>query len=339
MRVLVTGAGGYIGSVLVPKLLDQNHDVIAFDRFFFGTGPLDPVADHPGLRLERGDVRTLPHARLHGCDAVCDLAALSNDPSGELSPELTLKINFEARRRLAEMAKSAGVARYVLSSSCSAYGRSGRQPVDEDAPTNPVSTYAKCNILAEQAILALDGDGFTAVAQRNGTVFGVSPRMRFDLIVNLMVLTAATQGRITVLGGGRQVRPLIHVGDVADAMIALLAAPADRVGGRIFNAALANLNARAVAMLVRQTLNFPVDIVIAPDDADKRSYAVATERMRQTVGFEPAISVEAGIRQVYQAIFDGTVEEGPKTRTVEWYRFLIDANETLRDVVLDGKVL
>ncbi|MEM6731725.1 MAG: SDR family oxidoreductase, partial [Myxococcota bacterium] len=256
----------------------------------------------------------------------------------DIDPELTQEINFRARSRCAQAAKELGVQRYVLSSSCSVYGSSGEALIDEGAATNPLSTYAQCNISAEDAVLSLSDSNFTAVALRNGTVFGLSPRMRFDLIVNLMVLKATLESRVTILGGGRQMRPLVHVGDVADAIIAILIAPSERVNGQVFNNALRNMNVRSVAMMVRQVLGFPIEMVFAPDDIDKRSYSVCTKRLEEAVGFKAAVSVEEGIREVYEAVFSGEVEEGPKAKTVSWYRYLIEAQKTIQSLELDGRI-
>ncbi len=344
-RVMVTGAGGYIGSVLVPMLLAEGHDVIAIDRFFFGRERLEGAvrrlngATKGRFTPVRADVRRIAEEHLEGIDAVIDMAALSNDPAGELDPGLTRAINYEARARLAKMAKAAGVKRYLLMSSCSVYGDTGERIVDETAPTRPLTTYARCNRLAEEAILPLAGDGFVPIAFRNATVFGVSPRMRFDLAVNLMTLNAVRESRIIVMGGGRQWRPFVHVRDVARAALLALEAPADAVSGEILNIGHGNLQIRPLAYIVRENLPFMVEVAMAPDDPDRRNYRVDFSKARERLGFTAEFSPADGVREVYEALKRGEVDEEPQTYTVRWYQALLDAERLVREVALDGRLL
>ncbi|GIX18295.1 MAG: NAD-dependent dehydratase [Rhodothalassiaceae bacterium] len=345
MRVLVTGAGGYIGGVLVPALIAAGHDVIALDRFFFGQRRLESaVARLNGeargaFTAVRADVRAIEPRHLEGVDAIVDMAALSNDPAGELDPALTRAINFEARARLARMAKEAGVQRYLLMSSCSVYGDTGETIADETTEPRPLTTYARCNQLAEEAILPLAGDGFVPIAFRNATLFGVAPRMRFDLAVNLMTLHAVRDGRIIVMGGGRQWRPFVHVRDVADAALLALAAPAERVAGEIFNIAHSNVQIRALAYLVRENLPFMVEIAMAPDDPDRRNYRVSNAKARDGLGFVAERDPAHGVREIYDALKRGEIDEEPQAYTVRWYQALLDAERLVREVALDGRIL
>ena len=345
MRILVTGAGGYIGSVLVPELLAAGHDVIALDRFFFGRQRLERAVQRlnggakGAFTPVRADVRAIEPDHLAGVDAVIDMAALSNDPAGELDPALTEAINFKARARLARMAKEAGVRRYLLMSSCSVYGDTGATTADESTPPKPLTTYARCNQMAEEAILPLAGDGFVPMAFRNATLFGVSPRMRFDLAINLMTLHAVRDGRIIVMGGGRQWRPFVHVRDVAEAALLALNAPADRVAGAVFNIAHSNVQIRALAYLVRENLPFMVEIAMAPDDPDRRNYRVTAEKARTHLGFAAARDPAHGVREIYEALKRGDVDEEPQAYTVRWYQALIDAERLVREVAINGRIL
>ena len=339
--VLVTGAGGYIGSVLVEELLDQGFSVRALDRFFFGTDVLARQIGRPGLKILKRDVRDVTAADFEGVFAVCDLAALSNDPAGDLDPALTRAVNHEGRALVARAAKQAGVQRYVLASSCSVYGDGAGStvPCVESGPTNPLTVYAEANLAAERDVFALADEGFCVTAMRNATVFGASTRMRFDLVVNLMTLHAHENGRITVMGGGRQWRPLVHVRDAASAMLTVLTEPAENVCGERFNVGMGNFQVRTLAMLVRETLPFAVEIIIAPDDPDRRDYQVDFGKLAERTGFTPSTTIEDGVFEIYNSLKYGELENTPRCSTVGWYRNILAAKKLLEDVELDGRVL
>lgn len=337
--VLVTGGGGYIGSILVQDLLSHDYEVVALDRFFFGKEALAELASNPRLRLVEKDIRDVDISDLEGVSAVCDLAGLSNDPSGEIDLNLTYEVNFKGRARLARLAKEAGVQRYILSSSCSVYGSGGSSRLDETFPAAPLTTYADTSLKAEESILELADQTFSATALRNATVFGISPRMRFDLVINLMTLHATEKGMITVMGGGRQWRPLVHVRDVARAFRSVIEATQERVTGEVFNIGLASYQIRSLAYIVRETLPFFVQIHIAPDDPDKRNYNVCFDKAHELLGFEAKVSIEDGVREVYDALKLGRIEYTTKTVTVDWYRSILDAKALIDQVELDGRIL
>ena len=219
MNILVTGAAGYIGSILIPKLIAEGHKVTALDRFFFG----DTLTDSNNLIKIRSDARNYDKNLLKGQDAVIDLVAISNDPAGEAFKDATYEINFEARKRTATLAKEFGVKRYILPSSCSIYGFQELDSVaTEESPSNPLTHYAKANEMAEQAILPLADNDFCVTILRQATVFGYSPRMRFDLAINGMTFGAWKDRILPLMRDGKQWRPMIHVSDTADAMIFML---------------------------------------------------------------------------------------------------------------------
>jgi nucleoside-diphosphate-sugar epimerase len=338
-KVMVTGAGGYIGTQLVRDLVKEGHEVTAVDRFFFGKEPLSEFINNKQVTIKQKDIRDLDQNDLKDHDAVCDLACLSNDPAGEIDPLLTYQINRDGRIHVAKTAKAAGVEKYIISSSCSVYGKGEEQQLSETSPTNPISVYAKSTLEAEQQNLSIADENFSVTALRNATVFGLSTRMRFDLVVNLMTLTAFQKSRIIVMGGGLQWRPLVHVSDVSRAFIAVISSRKDLINKEVFNVGLDNFQIKNLAYLVREEIPFPVEIDLAPDDADKRDYNVVFQKAKLQMGFEAKIGVAKGISEIYLALKSGKVDVGAKTVTVQWYRNILDAKSLLDSVVLDGRVI
>jgi nucleoside-diphosphate-sugar epimerase len=339
-KVLVSGGGGYIGSVLCRELLGAGHEVVCLDRFFFGTGPVDQLAEVPGFQLLRADIRTATPDMLAGVDAVMDLAGISNDPACELDPELTEGINVVGSLHLARLARDAGVSRYIYSSSCSVYGAGGDGVMDERSALHPVSLYAEAKVKTEQGLLAMGGGGFTVTILRNATAYGLSPRMRFDLLVNIMTAYAVTRGKIFILGGGKQWRPLVHVRDVARAFLLALEAPVTTVAGAVFNVGsdAQNYRVEQVASMVKAALP-TITIERAPDDADKRSYHVGFSHIAEVLGFTPAYDVRDGIAEVSEALANGQVSlDDIRTSTVKYYTYLIEAERVLADLRLDGRL-
>ena len=338
-KVMVTGAGGYIGTQLVRDLVKAGHEVTAVDRFFFGKEPLSEFVGNKKVNIVQKDIRDLTEKDLLGHDAVCDLACLSNDPAGEINPELTYSINRDGRIHVAKTAKSAGVEKYIISSSCSVYGKGEEPKLSETSNTNPISVYAKSTLEAEQQNLSISDNNFSVTSLRNATVFGLSTRMRFDLVVNLMTLTAFQKGRIIIMGGGLQWRPLVHLSDVAKAFITVIGEKQEKINQEIFNIGLDNFQIRNLAYLVREELPLNIEIEVAPDDADKRDYNVVFKKAEEKIGFKARVNVTQGINEIYLALKSGKVDVGPKTVTVQWYRSILDAKAILEMVTLNGRVI
>ena len=338
-KVLVTGAGGYIGTQLVRDLLKSDHQVIALDRYFFGTEPMKEFIGNKNVEIVKKDIRDVSEKDFFGVDAVCDLACLSNDPAGEMDPELTYKINRDGRIHVAKTAKKAGVEKYIISSSCSVYGQGDEPQLSEDSKTNPISVYARSTLEAEQQNLSIADKNFSVTALRNATVFGLSTRMRFDLVVNLMTLTAFSKNQIIVMGGGLQWRPLVHVSDVSRAFLQTILSKSELINGQIFNIGLDNFQIKSLAHLVREELNLPIEIDLAPDDPDKRDYNVIFEKATKILKYEAKTSVQTGIREIYLALKSGKIDAGPKTVTVQWYRNILEAKSLIDSIILDGRVI
>lgn len=321
--IAVTGAAGYLGSILVGQLLEAGYRVKALDRFYFGSNTLGRYFDHPGLELKTIDIRDVTPRDLEACWGVIDLAALSNDPSAEIDPALTWEINEKGRIDLARSARSAGVERYVFSGSCSVYGAGGRADLSEDSALRPLTAYARAAATAEEAIRGMNRPGFAAVALRNATIFGLSPRMRFDLVVNVMTLSAFESGQIVVTGGGQQRRPLVHVQDAAKAFICALEAPDRDIGGQVFNIGLANFRMNELSEVVSRAIPAPVDVKFTPGGADKRDYSVKFDRAREILGFSASVGIPEGVTEIHRALMANQVERGLITKTVAWYSHII----------------
>jgi nucleoside-diphosphate-sugar epimerase len=302
MRILVTGCYGYIGSVLTPRLMTLGHEVLGLDNGLFKDCAFGALP--PDIPCVADDVRDVRRSDLDGLDAIIHLAALSNDPLGNLDRELTLDINYRASVRLAELAKEAGVARFLFSSSCSSYGASGDALLDESAALAPVTAYAESKVYTERDLIPLCDDRFSVTSLRNATAYGVSPRLRLDLVLNDFVAAAVASGRVLVKSDGTPWRPVVHVEDICRAFEAVLAAPRASVHNRAFNIGRTEENYRIseLAEIVRQTVPGCQIEYAADGGPDKRSYRVDCSRVgRDLPGFQPQWTVPRGVQQLYDA--------------------------------------
>jgi nucleoside-diphosphate-sugar epimerase len=310
-QILVTGGAGYVGAVLVPRLLERGYAVRVLDLHLFGRDVLGEGGGHPRLEQVTGDIRDEQLLRqvLPGCDAVIHLACISNDPSFALNPALSRSINFDAFEPLVRASKEAGVRRFIYASTSSVYGISDAPEVTEEHPLVPITDYNKYKGLCEPILRAAEAPDFTTVIVRPATVCGYSPRQRLDLTVNILTSHAVERGRIAVFGGD-QTRPNIHIDDMVDLYLLLLDLPAERVGGKTFNAGYENFTVAELADKVRTVVQQempergPIEIERTSSD-DRRSYRISSEKMRRELGFVPRRSIEDAIRDLVGAFRAG----------------------------------
>ncbi len=304
MRVIVSGHNGYIGSVLTPILTGAGHDVTGLDTFFYEECTYGPErANPPALRK---DIRDIEVNDLSGFDAVIHLAALSNDPLGDLRPQITYDINYGGSVRLARIAKAAGVPRFLFSSSCSLYGASATdEMIDEEAAFNPVTPYGESKIWAERDIRALADDRFTPTFLRNATAYGFSPRLRSDVVVNNLVGYAVTTHDVLLQTDGTQWRPLIHIEDICRAFLTVLCAPRDAVHNEAFNvgSTAENYRIRDVARIVEEVVPRSRVALSGKAGPDLRNYRVNCDKFAERLGFETTWTVKRGAQEVL-SMFD-----------------------------------
>jgi nucleoside-diphosphate-sugar epimerase len=302
MKVFVTGVNGYIGAVLAPYLAERGIGVVGLDTGYYRDGWL--YSDNARFPVTpetlNKDLRRLVPADLSGCDAVVHLAELSNDPLGENSPEVTHQINHHGSVKLAEAARAAGIRRFVYTSSCSVYGAGTGDFLDETAPPNPQTAYARCKVLVERDVSAMTGNHFCPVFLRNATAYGPSPRMRFDIVINDLCALAWTTRRIAMTSDGSPWRPVVHVNDICEAIYRCLVAPEQAISGKIFNVGqnAQNFRIREIAGIVAEEFR-GCELSVGAPRGDTRSYRVNFDKIhRELPGFECRYTARDGVRQL-----------------------------------------
>lgn len=339
--IFVTGAGGYVGIPLCRKLVSLGYRVIALDRFYFGIDKLGDLPSEARLTVLTQDLRNIAQEQLLNVDAVVDLAGLSNDASSDIDPRLTEEINHMGGARLARIAKDAGVRRYIYASSASVYGHGLKEMLVETDECHPQTAYARSKLHVEHVLEELSDIEFETVIFRNATIFGLAPRMRFDLAVNIMTLRAWREGLIYIMGGGEQWRPFIHVNDIVDSIVLGLEADASIVAGEIFN-----VGDEAQNYQIKHLAQFVMDIIpnvtvhLIPEDPDKRTYNLSFAKIRERLNFVPRISVQEGIVEIRNAL-DRTIVSGddPTCYTLQWYKSLIEWERRIDALKIDGVLL
>jgi nucleoside-diphosphate-sugar epimerase len=308
-NVLVTGGAGYVGSVLVPRLIEAGHRVTVLDLYIYGDRVLGAVRGHERLREIKGDIRNADTvaAALDGCDCVLHLACISNDPSYDLDPALGKSINYDAFRPLVRAAKKAAVRRFIFASSSSVYGVKDDPEVHEDLPLEPLTDYSKFKAVCERELIAERAPGFIVCAVRPSTVCGYAPRQRLDVVVNIFANQAFSAGKIMVFGGAQK-RPNIHIEDMARVYLHLLDQPEEAIDGKIWNAGDENHPIRDLAEMVRDVVGPRVAIDVVPTD-DPRSYHVSGKRIRRDIGFELQHSIKEAIGGLVDALRAGKLDD------------------------------
>ncbi len=308
-QVMVIGGGGYVGAVLVPKLLAAGYRLKVYDLFIYGEDVFDAVKDHPALTLVKGDVRDLEllDKELDGVEAVIHLACISNDPSFELDPELGKSINYDCFEPLVRVAKEKGVKRFVYASSSSVYGIKECEDVTEEMELEPLTDYSKFKAMCEEVLLRYADDDFVGLILRPATVCGYSPRQRLDLIVNILTNHAVNRNRIIVNGGGQK-RPNIHIEDVTDLYLKSLEWPDGKINRKIFNAGYDNFPVSELARQVREIVGHEVEIVTEPTD-DPRSYHISSKKIKEELEFVPRHTIADAVRDLKTAIEDGRLRD------------------------------
>ncbi len=307
-RILVIGGAGYIGSALLPKLLDKGYEVRLLDLLIYGTEPIEELLKYPNLEIMEADFRQIDKVveAMRDIDAVIHLGAIVGDPACALDEELTIEVNLMATRMIAEVAKGSSVSRFIFASTCSVYGANDML-LDERAALNPVSIYARSKIASERVLMSMASDDFAPTILRFGTIYGLSGRTRFDLVVNLLTAKALVEGEITLFGGD-QWRPFVHVDDAALAVLNVLEAPMPLVGKEIFNVGSEEQNhtIQQIGEMIKQFVP-TAKLISKGADADKRNYKVSFAKIQRRLGFKPQWTLERGIQQVMDALQNGKV--------------------------------
>jgi nucleoside-diphosphate-sugar epimerase len=325
-KVLVTGAAGYIGSVLVRELLERGHKVTALDKFYFGYDSLNGVREQ--LNLVELDIREISPEAIKGHDAVIDLAAIANDPIAELKPELTDSINHKGRVRVAKSAKEVGIGRYIAPSSAGNYGYNIDGYVNEETPVNLLTTYTKANHAWETEILPMANKDFCVTILRQSTVYGISPKMRFDLIVNDFVRQVYLNKKIKLIGDGLEWRPFIHIRDACKALITTLEADKEKINGELFNVGTTSqsLQIKDVITEIKGALaDAGFEVEYGGTHFDKRDYRMNCDKLMRVLGFRADHTIKEGAKDIWGALDNKLTDpKNKRTMSLVWYKELLE---------------
>lgn len=341
-KILVTGGGGYIGSILVKELVDKGYGVKVFDKFYFGKEPLKNLEKR--IEIEQGDIRNFDKRTLKDVDAIVHLAGLSNDPMAQYNPEANIKINAEGTRNLAKACAEEGINRFTYASSASIYDK-GLQDNDadelknEETKVSPRAPYSVSKYEGEKALLKImkEYPNFSPIILRQGTVYGHSPRMRFDLVVNTFTKEAFRTGKLNVFCGGSQWRPLIDVKDVARAHIACIQAREDKVKGEVFNLIHDNYRVLDIAHRVKNVLRGVKEVSIDVDYEQNRmdrSYRISGKKIEEKIGFKPKVSIEESVEEIVEKIQNKEFLDfnNPIYYNIKWIELLSDMEKRIKEI-------
>ena len=307
MKILVTGGGGYVGSVLVRKLIEADYDVTVLDTMVYGKNPLRNIRSEIDLCI--GDIRNkqLLKTILKNTDIVIHLASISNDPSSELNHKLTTDVNYEATIDLVNLSKQSNVKRFIFASTSSVYGIKKTENVTEDLSLEPLTIYSKTKAWAEEYILENNNDDFTTTSIRSATVCGYSPRMRLDTVVNILTAHAINNNKIIVYGGSQK-RPNIHIDDISDLYMQMITADKDKIAGQAFNVGFENHTVNKLAEMIRNIISKDIEIEIQPTD-DLRSYHISSDKIQKTLGFKPKKTISDAVYDIKEAFKTGKIPD------------------------------
>lgn len=337
-KILVVGGAGYVGSVLVRELLERGYAVKVFDRLFYGVLGLEEIRNK--IELILGDIRQVDPAILDDVEAVINVSGLSNDPTAEYNPQANYEMNTEATGKLAILCKQKGIKRFIFASSCSIYdvGETNEEKdivLDETAPVAPKAAYSRSKWEAEKILLALQDQNFCPVILRKGTVYGFSPRMRYDLVVNTFMKDALSKGKITLHYGGEMWRPLVEIRDVAKAYIACLQAEEEKVRGQIFNLVYKNFRIAELGLQVQKALkDIGISVEVVPDYSYRgvRNYRVSGKKFQTILNFTPTISVEEAVKHMFENIKTHKYDDfdNPRYYNIKWLQTLEEADKIIK---------
>lgn len=336
-KILITGGGGYVGSVLIPKLIQDGYYIKCLDRFFFGKKFLSSTKFEDKLELIEDDIRWVNSEVFRDVDVVLDLAALSNDPVGDLDPQKTFEINHLGRKRIANLSKKEGVPQYILASSASVYGQQPKV-ADENSEVFPLTAYSKANRSAEISNLPLNDNNFCVTVLRFSSLYGASPRMRFDISVNSMVLELFQKNKITVRGKNNQ-RPFLHIDDAVEAYRVVLNAQKEKIAGEIFNVGSNEQNYKIgdIARDIIEKIGNDTELELG-DNNDHRSYEISFDKINNMLSFDAKKNIKNGANEIHDALKTGEITDSLETITLKWYQHIQENEELRKKFSIDGKI-